>query len=186
MPRPLSARAHEQALQAALRLIGERGIDQVSMDAIAEESGVSKATIYNHWTNKEALCLDAITRVQKRLPPPGTGDPKRELSEFLRGLAGTGKPAALAAIMPKIAGYASTHAAFRNAWRDRIEAPRRARVRELIERAVREGQLRRGIDFDLAYHMLFGPLMYHRFTGAGMPAHMPERVVDAFWTIHAR
>ena len=186
MPRQLSARAHREALDAALKLIGRRGIERVSMDAIAAESGVSKATIYNHWENKEALCLDAITRMGPRLPRAGKGDPKRELAAFLRGLARTGKPASMAAIMPKIAGYAAMHPAFRSAWRDRIEEPRRARVCDLIGRAVREGQLRPGIDFDLACHMLFGPLMYHRFSGAPMPAHMPERIVDAFWAIHAR
>ncbi len=186
MPRQLSARAHEEALQAALKLIAERGIENVSVDAIAQESGVSKATLYKHWENKEALCLDAIAQVQTHLPRSAAGDPKRALIRLLRGLAGTGKPSSLAAIAPKIAGYAATHPAFRNAWRDRIERPRRARVRDLIERAVREGQLRPGIDFDLAYHMLFGPLMYHRFTGAEMPTRMPERMVDAFWAIHAR
>jgi AcrR family transcriptional regulator len=186
MPRQLSARAHEEALEAALKLIGERGIENVSMDAIAEESGVSKATIYKHWENKEALCLDAIARVRAHLPPPGTGDPKREMAALLRGLTRAGKHSNLAAIMPKVVSYASTHPAFRSAWRERVEEPRRARVRSLIERAVLQGQLRPGVDLDLAYHMLFGPLMYHRLTGAGMPAQMPERIVDAFWAIHAR
>ncbi len=186
MPRHLSARAHQQALEAALKLIGERGIEKLSVDAIAEESGVSKATIYKHWENKEALCLDAISSVRAHLPPAGTGDPKREMAALLRGLARGGKASNLAAIMPKIAGYAVTHPAFRSAWREGVEEPRRARVRSLIERAVREGQLRPGVDFDLAYHMLFGPLAYHRLTGAGMPARMPERIVDAFWAIHAR
>jgi AcrR family transcriptional regulator len=186
MPRQPSARAHREALDAALQLIGERGIERVSMDAIARKSGVSKATIYKHWENKEALCLDAISRVRTRLPRAGTGDPKEELAAFLRGLLRAGKPASLAAIMPRIVSYAATRPAFREAWRDRMEGPRRARVRELIERAVREEQLRPGVDFDLAYHMLFGPLMYHRLTGAEVPARMPERIVDAFWAIHAR
>jgi AcrR family transcriptional regulator len=34
---------------SSLALFGERGIDAASMDAIAEKSGVSKATIYKHW-----------------------------------------------------------------------------------------------------------------------------------------
>jgi AcrR family transcriptional regulator len=186
MPRQLSARAHKDALDAALKLIGQRGIERVSMDAIAAESGVSKATIYKHWANKEALCLDAITRGGPRLPRAGAGAPKRELAAFLRALARTGKSAGLAAIMPKIAGYAATHPAFRNAWRERIEEPRRARLRDLIARAVQEGQLRPGVDFNLACHMLFGPLMYHRFAGAAMPARLPERIVDAFWAIHEK
>ena len=30
------------------------------MDAISQASGVSKATVYNHWANKEALLLDVM------------------------------------------------------------------------------------------------------------------------------
>ena len=48
MPRTRSADAHRKVLDAALELFAERGIDATSMDAIAEASGVSKATIYKH------------------------------------------------------------------------------------------------------------------------------------------
>ena len=47
-------------LRAALDLFGERGIDATSMDAIAQASGVSKATIYNHWADKEALLMEVM------------------------------------------------------------------------------------------------------------------------------
>ncbi|MBV8904184.1 MAG: helix-turn-helix transcriptional regulator, partial [Acidobacteriia bacterium] len=46
MPRPRSAKSHRKVLDAALSLVSERGIEATSMDAIAEASGVSKATIY--------------------------------------------------------------------------------------------------------------------------------------------
>ena len=47
-------------LDAALELLAERGVDGTSMDAIAERSGVSKATIYKHWSDKEALFLEVM------------------------------------------------------------------------------------------------------------------------------
>ena len=60
MPRSRSTRAHQQVLDAALKLFARRGIDPTSMDAIAAASGVSKATIYKHWRDKDALCLEAL------------------------------------------------------------------------------------------------------------------------------
>ena len=39
-------------LEASLSLFAKDGIDATSMDAIAEVSGVSKATIYKHWHDK--------------------------------------------------------------------------------------------------------------------------------------
>ena len=47
-------------LKAALRLFLEQGFGATSMDAIARRSGVSKATVYNHWNDKEALLLEML------------------------------------------------------------------------------------------------------------------------------
>ena len=59
-----AARKHtKKSLRAALDLFGERGIDATSMDAIAQASGVSKATIYNHWADKEALLMEVMLMV---------------------------------------------------------------------------------------------------------------------------
>ena len=63
MARQRSEEAHDRVLRAALDLFGERGIDATSMDAITQASGVSKATIYNHWPNKEALLIDVMLMV---------------------------------------------------------------------------------------------------------------------------
>jgi AcrR family transcriptional regulator len=46
--------------EAALELVGEVGYDRLSMDALAERAGVSKATIYRHWSGKAALVVDAL------------------------------------------------------------------------------------------------------------------------------
>ena len=40
--------------------MAERGVEGSSMDAIAEASGVSKATIYKHWADKDALLLEMV------------------------------------------------------------------------------------------------------------------------------
>ena len=45
MVRRRSPRVHERVLEAALALFAERGMVGTSMDAIAEASSVSKATI---------------------------------------------------------------------------------------------------------------------------------------------
>lgn len=49
----------EQILQGAKALFRELGFERASVDAIAAEAGVSKATIYNHFRSKEALFLSA-------------------------------------------------------------------------------------------------------------------------------
>jgi TetR/AcrR family transcriptional regulator, mexJK operon transcriptional repressor len=47
--------------QAALRLFLRDGFARTSVDAIAEEAGVSKRTIYNHYGDKEGLFLSVVS-----------------------------------------------------------------------------------------------------------------------------
>ena len=185
MPRQPSARAHEEVLGAALKLIGERGIDGVSVDAISEFSGVSKATIYKHWENKEALCLEAIGNLQSSLPELDDRNPRTAVIQLLRHLADAPKPRALMRIMPKIVGHASSNPAFLKAWAQRVEEPRRTRLAELIARAIASGDLREDVDVNLALHLLLGPIVYHRMMHTELPADAPERIVDAFWKAYA-
>ncbi|MBV9507947.1 MAG: TetR/AcrR family transcriptional regulator [Acidobacteriia bacterium] len=186
MSRTRSERAHEEALSSALKLIAEHGIDGVSVDAIAEHSGVSKATIYKHWANKDALCLEAIGKLQHGLPPENAGEDARAgVVELLRHLAQAPRPRKLMRLLPKIFGHVSRHPQFLKAWRERIEAPRRLRVVRLIERAIAAGELRADLDMDLAVHLLFGPVLYHRLMLTSAPPGMPEQIVDAFWRAFA-
>jgi len=53
---PLS---RERIADTALRLIGERGLEQLSMRKLGAELGVEAMSLYNHVTNKDDL-LDAV------------------------------------------------------------------------------------------------------------------------------
>ncbi len=50
----------EAILDAAFRVLAEQGYDQASVEAIAAEAGVAKATIYNHFGDKESLLREII------------------------------------------------------------------------------------------------------------------------------
>lgn len=47
-------------VDAALRLFARDGFSRTSVDAIADEAGVSKRTIYNHYGDKENLFLSVV------------------------------------------------------------------------------------------------------------------------------
>jgi TetR/AcrR family transcriptional regulator, mexJK operon transcriptional repressor len=57
-PKDLEKRA--AILQAAKRLFPEHGFDGTSMDSIAAQAGVSKLTVYSHFTDKETLFTEAV------------------------------------------------------------------------------------------------------------------------------
>lgn len=69
--RPKDPAKREAILAAAKRLFIERGYSASSMDAIAAEAGVSKLTVYSHFTDKETLFVTAImAKCEEQLPPP--------------------------------------------------------------------------------------------------------------------
>ena len=70
-----------------MELFAERGIDATSMDAIAQSSGVSKATIYKHWADKNSLCLEVLAQVHgldEEPPVFNSGDFRANLIAQLR------------------------------------------------------------------------------------------------------
>lgn len=181
MARTPSAAAHEKVLEAAIDLIGERGIDGTSMDAIAQLSGVSKATVYKHWADKEALCIDVIGRLRTLPPEFRSGDSRRDLIDLLRHLSEENKPDRLMKIWPRIIGYAVANPGFAHALQEHSFGPRRAQIARLLAEAVANGELAEGIDPDLAMDLLVGPIMHRRLTSGKVPPGMAAQVVDAFW-----
>lgn len=185
MPRPPSTQAHEAVLATALKLISDDGIEGTSVDAISEASGVSKATIYKHWKNKEALCLEAIGRLKPDLPVFHTEQPRADAVALLKHLARSQKPEALGRIWPRIMTYAASHPEFARAFRAHIFEERHAQISDLLRRAISQGELASSLDVDLAVDLLIGPVMYRRFMQEDVSPSFSERVVDAYWRSHA-
>src|SRR5580693_2243080 len=160
MARTRSARAHEDVLNATLELIAARGIDVTSMDAIADASGVSKATIYKYWPTKEALCLEAIGSVDGELPSFDSGDAQTDLVQLLRHIAQKRSPGLAAKLWPRVIGHAAGNPAFGAALKARFDKPRRAQVTRLIKAAIDCGELRRDLDIEIAPDLLMGPVLH--------------------------
>ena len=84
--RPRSERARQAILQAAGELLLTGAGGEVSMDALAAHAGVSKATIYRWWPDKEALALDALYEqwADRGDAPPDRGSLRGDLLALLR------------------------------------------------------------------------------------------------------
>lgn len=66
-PKDLEKRA--AILDAGKRLFPRHGFDGTSMDAIAADAGVSKLTVYSHFTDKETLFKSVIeAKCEEQLP----------------------------------------------------------------------------------------------------------------------
>jgi AcrR family transcriptional regulator len=185
MARPRSASAHEKVLRAAGELFAERGIEGASMDAIAAMSGVSKATIYKHWADKEALLLEVLAEMSgvRGRPSFDSGNTRADILAVLSyhppqdaGLRER--------LLPHLISYSATHREFGHTWRSKVMEPPRRELTHLLKLGIRKRELSSAVDMDLSLALLLGPLMYwHIFLRAEMqdPAALAKGVVDSFW-----
>jgi len=169
MVRSRSTEAHEKVLRTALDLFAERGIDAASMDAIAQQSGVSKATIYNHWEDKEALLMEVMCFIHGLdcdREEVDTGDLCRDLSTVLTRRHPEEMEELHQRIVPALIAYSATHNEFGKAWRNRVMEPPRLAVRIVLTRAIERGQLPPSLNIEHSTALLLGPVLYvHIFPG---------------------
>lgn len=83
--RPKSAEKRNQIMIAASELFLEHGFTNASMDQVAKRSGVSKQTVYSHFSNKDALFTAVIEWKcnQYRLAPDALQSAELDLQEKL-------------------------------------------------------------------------------------------------------
>lgn len=186
MPRTRSASAHRKVLDAALELIGENGVETTSMDAIAGRSGVSKATIYKHWADKDALLLELMGMLAglNGRPLPDTSDTRAGMKTVL-SYRPPDDNQIRQRTMPHFMAYSVRNHAFGNAWRKMVMDPPRRELTKLLQQGIAKGELTPGLDVNLSLALLLGPMIYWKvfLTSSEQddPQNLAERVVDAFW-----
>jgi AcrR family transcriptional regulator len=163
--RPRDEDVRLRVLSAASDLLEEVGFRSVTVDAIAERAGASKATVYRWWPNKASVLIDAFrTAVSPEFPFADTGslcgDIKTQLRRFSRFLLGR-RGRLLAAI---VVG-AQEDPEMANALRDNWISPLRKRGSAVLNRYRTTGELPANVDLDLVQDMMYAPLYYNLLTG---------------------
>jgi AcrR family transcriptional regulator len=190
MSRGLSQRAHQKVLDAAIELFAERGIDSASMDAIATASGVSKATIYKHWADKEALCMEVLVHIHEldEGPPDfDSGDLRADIESFLLHEPNPRKAHMQKRLMPHLIAYSARNQEFGRAWRERVMERARTGLKKLLRRGVDRGIFPAILDEELGVTLLLGPMLFSHIFGPRVDRKwLASGAVDSFWKAHAR
>jgi AcrR family transcriptional regulator len=135
---------------AILRLLADVGYGALTMDAVAAEAGVGKATIYRRWRTKQDLVVDTIAELNRvDALPPDTGSLEDDLRTMLRSLVHViGGPvgAATLSLLSTVPHQPALAEAFRagplGVWRDAFG--------EVWSRAEQRGELHPGVSVALA------------------------------------
>jgi AcrR family transcriptional regulator len=167
--RPRSERAREAILAAAAELLLSQGLDAVSMDAVAERAGVSKATIYRWWRSKKALAMDAL---YNEWTPTGeiadTGSLRGDLIAILRPWLREMRSRPYGMVIAALITERHTDPAFAREYTARLTRPRRDRARVVFVRAMERGEIDPSVDVEVALDLVYGAL-YHRILHGHAP-----------------
>ncbi|MDP1794686.1 MAG: TetR/AcrR family transcriptional regulator [Acidimicrobiales bacterium] len=177
---PRVARSRTKMLAAATELLVEGGPRGVTVDAVAERSGVAKSTLYRHWSSVNELLIDVM---RANVPAAMLVDLD---AGFVTALHSWVDQAVATLSAPDWARVLTallelrTHAP---EMADLLAADfenKLATVSSILELGVAEGRLPVGLDPRFVTHTLIGPLVLAALSGDEDVAALAEYVVGRF------
>jgi AcrR family transcriptional regulator len=149
-------------LTTALELLSESGVIGFTVDEVARRSGVAKTTIYRHWPSREALVLEAASRISAEVEVPDTGSLAGDVTAILTNLGHLLGAARWSSVVPSIVDVAERDPEFA-AIHGKIQRGHAAPLREVLERAAGRGEIGATADPSHMISALIGPLYYRRW-----------------------
>jgi AcrR family transcriptional regulator len=160
--RPRSEQARLSILSSTLKLLGENGFSELTIEAVAAHASVGKATVYRWWPNKAALIADAFaSSTTRKLHFPDTGSVRTDMSQQMRQLVKIFR-SRRGRIVSAILGAGQSDRDVIGAFRERFMKPRRQEAYDTLRRGILRGELCEDVDMDLLLDSLYGPI-YMRF-----------------------
>lgn len=177
----------ERVLQVAGRHLAGSGFTSMSMAAIAREAGTTRQAIYRRWPTKAELAAAVVGDLSSggfRAPLPSEpspfvdpfGDLVAELSDFARGVSGSGRLRLVGTMLQD-----TTDATVQQRYRDEVVAPRRRRLRDILEQAVLLGLIDADADLEVAVTLGPGSWYARALAGDEVPADWPARAAALVW-----
>ena len=182
--RPTGPRAEARELailDAALELVMEVGYDRLSMDALAERACAGKATIYRHWSGKAEVVAEAVRRRQcpQFVPPIDTGSLRGVLLASLERINDS-VAAEDAALMIGVMSAMRSDPVLADLMRTQVVDAKRANFEDIIEQAVRRGELPSGSGAADLIHEVMPAMVFTRLVmqGESMTGEFAVHLVD--------
>ena len=175
--RPRSETARKAILAAAAELLLDRGLPGVSMDAVAERAGVSKATIYRWWPTKETLALDMLYNEWTKVTPQQyeSGSLRMDLLALLLAWSRLASGRPYGRVVAALLMEGRTDPTFSAEYQRRLVEPRRDQARAIFGRAIERGEIPGDTNVEVAIDLLYGSL-YHRLLHGHAP--LDDQFVD--------
>ncbi|MBV9625762.1 MAG: TetR/AcrR family transcriptional regulator [Acidobacteria bacterium] len=156
--RPRSERARKAVIRSTLALLKRVGFHELRIEAVARHAGVGKATIYRWWPTKADLVIAAFAdAVEPELRFAAAGPVSKSIHQQMKRWSVVFR-SPMGTIVAGMIGAGQSKPEILRAFRRHWVEPRRMEARKLLRRALRQGEMRNGLDPDFILDLLYGPL----------------------------
>lgn len=151
-------------IEATLNALATSGFTGLSMEAVAANAKVGKATLYRRWSTKDSLVADALATLALATEPVDTGSLRDDLVAWLNTVRRHNLQTLSGRIMPRLLAERDTHPELFETYQDRVIRPFRQQAARVLARGIAAGELPADLDVELVTDMLIGPVAYRQFT----------------------
>jgi AcrR family transcriptional regulator len=157
--RPRSRRSQDAILGATLESLAEVGYQRLTIQGVARRAGVSKATIYRWWSTKAALVLEAAADHLAIGIVPDSGSTRSDLQTAAEQLITTFSDRIAGIVILAAIARVDDDPEMAAQFRRQYVLPWRASATAALQRGVARGDVRPGLDVDLALDVLVGTVL---------------------------
>jgi AcrR family transcriptional regulator len=186
--RPRSVSVDRALAEAALEEFMARGYHAMSIESIAARAGVSKVSLYRRWSSKLAIASEVLRFLSTTTTPvEDHGSFEADIRALLNESIGSSTAKSAAKIVMRMMGEISVDPELLALYRTHLLAPRRAQLRDLVERARARKELLADLPTDVACAMIAGPLFLYYLTlladaEVDLPSNLAEQLTRAILT----
>jgi AcrR family transcriptional regulator len=167
--RPRRSATGHAILKATREILARDGVHGLTVEGVAERSGVAKTTIYRRFRSKEDLALAALLEVIREEPPPRyLGSTEGALKAYLGQLVKNVNSKLYGRILRGLISEMAIDPVLAWGFREQVLARRIAAITGLLVRGIERGELRPDLDIEIGIDLLLGPI-YYRLLMSGKP-----------------
>ncbi|MGG4039268.1 TetR/AcrR family transcriptional regulator [Heyndrickxia ginsengihumi] len=158
--RPRSKKSKQAIIEATISLLESSGYHSLTMEAIANQAGAGKATIYRWWVNKAELVMEAFKEYME--PQVQFEDTNHIREDFRRQLYNLKNvfDTALGRTVIEIIVDNGTDPKISESFSEFHLQPRRKEAKRILDKGIKRGEIKESIDKDIVLDMLYAPVYF--------------------------
>ncbi|MFI1353468.1 TetR/AcrR family transcriptional regulator [Streptomyces sp. NPDC020898] len=151
-----------EAIRAAVfEELASVGYARMSIEGIARRAGVGKTAVYRRWRSKLHLVLDLVSAIAVQgLPAPDTGTLEGDLRLLYELTSRALRHPIASQVIPDLQAEAARNPEIADALQKALREGQEGVASGIVAAAAERGEVRQGIDADLALDLISGPLYW--------------------------